>query len=60
MPRPNNLDDAIAAAVKAQVREHNTGQSADKAIAHADRIATREGIELDWRPGLYPIRRDTN
>ena len=42
-------------AVDAQVREHNTGVSAERVCQKADSLARKLGYTLDWRPGLVPI-----
>jgi len=50
----------IENAVNAQVREHNTGKTAERVIRKADNEAKKQGYTLDWRSGLRPIILDTD
>ena len=54
------LHELIDNAVNAQIREHNTGQSAERVCRKADKLAKELGVSLDWRPGLRPIIVDTH
>ena len=51
------LRNMIERAANAQVDEHNGDKPegySEKAIKRANRQAKKEGVLLDWRPGIYP------